>query len=177
MKSVLILTFTLFFSGTEIRSQSVQLKTHPVLSGKVTMLIPSEFSLMGSERLAIKYPIAGHRPAEVYTNENGSINIALNHTTNKAQSEDLPDVRKTMESQFSRAPFTFIKSELKDLYGSKTIILEFVSPAADAWIYNLMAIFIFESRLVMITFNCTEDQRKQWEPYGKKMINSITFKN
>jgi hypothetical protein len=131
---------------------------------------------MNAETLALKYPSAGHRPSEVYTNERGTINVALNHTQNKATEANLPDVKKAMETQFNRAPFTFIKSELKEMNGSQFVILEFISPAVDTKIYNLMAIASLEGRLVMTTFNCTEAERKEWEPVGKKIISSITLK-
>lgn len=140
------------------------------------MLIPSDFSLMSGETLAVKYPSAGHRPTEVYTNKTATINIALNHTANKATEKDLQEVKKAMESQFHRPPFTLIKSDLKEINGAPHIILEFESPARDARIYNLMAIGILDQRLVMTTFNCTEEQRSQWEDIGRKIITSIKLK-
>jgi hypothetical protein len=152
------------------------LTSHDALNGKVVIEIPSDFLIMSSESIVLKYPNAGHRPTEVYTNQKGTINIALNHTTNKANPSDLPKVKDAMEPQFKRAPFDFIKGELKEMNGSQFIILEFVSPAADTRIYNLMAIASLEGRLVMITFNCTEAERKEWEPIGNKIIGSIILK-
>jgi hypothetical protein len=173
---VLILIFALYFNGIEADCNLIDLKSRAVLSGKITMLIPTEFSSMSTEMLERKYPSKGHRPSEVYTDKNGTINIALSHTINKARPEDLPEVKKVMEAQFNRAPFTFIKSDLKDMNGSQFITLEFTSPAVDTKIYNMMAIGSLEGRLVMITFNCTETQRKEWESTGKKIINSIALK-
>lgn len=152
------------------------LKQKPVLSGKATMLIPSQFSLMSSEMLNLKYPSKGHQPSEVYTNNEGTINIALNHTQNKAGEENLAEVKKAMEGQFNRPPINFIKSEIREINGSKVIVMEFVSPAADTMIYNLMVITSLEGRLIMITFNCTESHRKEWEPIGKRIIESIKVK-
>jgi len=159
-----------------VSTQDQQLEQQIVLSGKLNILMPSDFSVMSSEKLALKYPSVGHRPSEVYTNEKSTINIALNHTTNKAKSEDLPNVRNVLESQFNRAPFTLIKSEMRDLNGMPSILLEFISPAVDTKIYNLMVITSLEGRLVMITFNCTEAERKQWTPIAKKIIGSITLR-
>lgn len=157
-------------------SQTVEYVEVSTLGKSLVLKVPSDFSLMDAETLALKYPSAGHRPSEVYTNEKSTINIALNHTQNKATEANLPDVKKAMETQFNRAPFTFIKSELKEMNGSQFVILEFISPAVDTKIYNLMAIASLEGRLVMITFNCTEAERKEWEATGKKIIGSITLK-
>jgi hypothetical protein len=74
-----------------------------VLSGNATMLLPDEFERMDAGILSSKYLQKGHQPTEVYTNEEGTINIALNYTQNKAEEKDLPAVKKTMESQFKSA--------------------------------------------------------------------------
>lgn len=147
-----------------------------VLLGKASMLIPREFVLMDANSIALKYPSAGHRPSEVYTNPKGTINIALNHTKNTGTEADLESVKKVMDAQFNRPPTEFIKSEIKKLSGKKFIILEFVSQAADTKIYNLMAITSLEGRLAMITFNCTNNYRKEWEPIGKRIIESIELR-
>lgn len=60
----------------------------------------------------------GHRPTEVYTNEKVPFNLASNHRSNKGKPENLVDVKKAVETQFNRAPFTFIKSELKGINGT-----------------------------------------------------------
>jgi hypothetical protein len=173
----LLVTIAIICLGTDVASQSISsLKEVYALNKGVMIFIPVNFSVMDAETLALKYPNAGHRPSEVYTNERGTINVALNHTQNKATEANLPDVKKAMETQFNRAPFTFIKSELKEMNGSQFVILEFISPAVDTKIYNLMAIASLEGRLVMITFNCTEAERKEWEATGKKIIGSITLK-
>ena len=80
---------------TAVKGQgNVPLSHKTVLSGKATMLLPEEFELMDAEMLAAKYPKTGHQPTEVYTNEDGTINIALNYTQNKAEEKDLAGVKK-----------------------------------------------------------------------------------
>ncbi len=63
-------------SGSKLEAKSV-------MNGKLSVLLPSGFTLMGLEMLKAKYPIEGHRPTEVYTNEEGTINTAFNHTQNQ----------------------------------------------------------------------------------------------
>jgi hypothetical protein len=144
-----------------------------VLQKKATMLVPQEFVLMDENAIAKKYPSVGHQPSEVYTNKGGTINIALNHTKNPAKESDLEGVKKVMDAQFNVPSIDFIRSEIKVMHGKKFIVMEFVSQAADTKIYNLMAITSLEGRLAMITFNCTDNYRKDWVPTGKKIIESI----
>ena len=159
-----------------VKQGNMPLNIKTVLSGKATMLIPEEFKLMDAEMLASKYPQTGHQPTEVYTNEEGTINIALNYTQNKAEEKDLPGVKKTMESQFNQPTIEFIQSSMQEIYGRKYIRLEFVTPAADSKIYNLLQITSLEGRLAMFTFNCTENYRRDWEATGKEIMQSIEMK-
>src|SRR5690606_25528230 len=122
------------------KQNDVSLSQKTVLSGKAVMLIPEGFELMSAEMLAAKYPQTGHRPKEVYTNKDGTINIALNHTQNKAEENDLPDVKKAMEAQFNQPAIEFIQSSMQEIGGREYIRLEFVSPAVDSKIYNLLQI-------------------------------------
>ena len=160
-----------------VRDQSkIRLSRKTVLSGKATMLIPEGFELMDVEMLASKYPQTGHQPTEVYTNEEGTINIALNYTQNKAEEKDLSGVKKTMESQFNQPTIEFNQSSMQEINGRKYIQLEFVTPAVDSRIYNFIQITSFEGRLAMFTFNCTGNYRKAWEATGKKIMQSIEMK-
>ena len=156
-----------------VQYPSDNLVARRVLAGKGSMLLPQDFVLMNAGDIEKKYPTAGHRPTEVYTNAGGTINVALNHTKNAAKESDLEGVKQVMDAQFNRPSVDFINSEISELNGRKFIILEFVSQAVDTKIYNLMAIGSLEGRLVMITFNCTDNFRKEWEPVAKKIISSI----
>lgn len=154
----------------------ISLNQKVVLSGKAMMLLPNMFELMDLNILASKYPITGHRPTEVYTNKEGTINIALNYTQNKAEEKDLPSLKKTMESQFNQPNIEFIQSSLLRINGRQYVQLEFITPASDTRIYNLLQITSLEGRLAMFTFNCTEYLRKDWETTGKEIMRSIEMK-
>ena len=164
---------TLSSAWISVSVQADVLKPRKVLSGKGSMLLPQDFVLMDARSIAKKYPTAGHRPTEVYTNPGGTINVALNHTRNVAKESDLEGVKQVMDAQFNRPSIDFIGSEIRDVNGKKFIILEFVSQAVDTKIYNLMAIGSLDGRLVMITFNCTDNFMKDWQPVAKKIIGSI----
>lgn len=147
-----------------------------VLSGKATMLIPEGFKLMNEEMLDSKYPKTGHQPTEVYTNSEGTINLALNYTQNQAQEKDLPEIKSTMEGQFKQPSIEFIQSRMQTIGGHEFVTLEFITPAVDSRIFNLLYITTIEGSLAMFSFNCIEDHRKEWEATGKKIMNSIEFK-
>jgi hypothetical protein len=153
-------------SGSKLEAKSV-------MNGKLSVLLPSGFTLMGLEMLKAKYPIEGHRPTEVYTNEEGTINIAFNHTQNKCSINELANYKQVFERQFNQPGIEFLKSELKQINGIDFIVMEFITPAVDSRIYNLMFTTSLENRLMMGTFNCTINHLEEWKPLAGEIINSI----
>jgi len=81
-----------------------------------------------------------------------------------------------MERQFKQPTIEFVQSSMPEINGRKYIQLEFVTPAADSKIYNLLQITSLERRLALFTFNCTENYRKDWEATVKEIMQSIEMK-
>ncbi len=54
--------------------------------------------------------------------------------------------------------------------------MKLVTKAVDTNIYNHMLFFSYHDKLVIITFNCTEELRNDWEQVGDFMIESLFFK-
>ena len=75
----------------------LQLEERHFLSNKLVLLMPREFELMGEEMLKLKYPTE-RRPTLVYTNKEGTVNVALNHTQDRVTLSQLPDLYKTVEA-------------------------------------------------------------------------------
>jgi hypothetical protein len=60
--------------------------TITILSNKIEVLIPESFDIMSEEMLKHKYPLET-RPTLVYTNEDGTVNVAFNLTYIHRQSQ------------------------------------------------------------------------------------------
>lgn len=150
------------------------LVTKKVLNNKLSILLPKDFVLMQNEMLELKYPIAERRPTEVYTDESGAINIALNLTQNQVTIEELPEMEKALRHQFTNTSnITFNFSEIRTINGHKYIVIDFYSQAVDTKIYNLMFVTSINNRILIGTFNCTIEHFVQWKPVGLKIINSL----
>lgn len=152
-------------SGSKLGAKSV-------MNGKLSVLLPSGFTLMDLEMLKTKYQIE-HRPTEVYTNEEGTINIAFNHTQDKCSFDELANYKEVFERQFNQSSIEFLKSELKQINGADFIVMEFITPAVDSRIYNLMFATSLENRLMIGAFNCTINHLEEWKPLSGEIINSI----
>lgn len=148
-------------------------KSETILNKHLKVFIPSGFVLMDEVSLKARYPIEGRRPSEVYTNAEGTINIAFNHTLTKGGIADLPQFKQVFERQFNQPGISFMTSELKPINGTDFIVLEFITPSPDGEVYNRMFITSLENRLLMGTFNCSVKLIQEWQSTANKIENSI----
>lgn len=149
-------------------------KTTALFNGKYNLFIPDGFTLMDEEAKALKYPM-GNRPAIVYTNESGSVNLALNHTQNAASQSDLPKFMEVLAGQFKGVPdIKWKRKEITKINGRDFIIMEFETPAVTGErMYNLMFITDLEGRLLMNSFNCKASEYADWESQAQQILNSL----
>lgn len=151
------------------------LASRTVLDGRVTLLVPAGFERMSQEMLTAKYP-RQQPPKLVLTNADGSVNIAFRHTPMPASSDKLPAihamVEQALEQQFPTAEWR--SSEISERDGMRFFKLDFMTPAIDTDIRNIMFGTPLDGRMLLISFNCTRELDARWAPYGHRIINSIT---
>tara|TARA_R110000782_G_scaffold5853_3_gene20226 strand:+ start:26799 stop:27467 length:669 start_codon:yes stop_codon:yes gene_type:complete len=144
------------------------------IEGTIELLLPNRFETMPRETIKLKYPSAA-RPSSVYTNKEGTVNIALNHTITPMDNQGVDAYKIQFEGQLIQMGAKLIKSESIVKNGKNQVILEFISRAMDGSIYNLFVISHMDNHLVMVTFNCLDKEREEWSETAKKIIDSIKF--
>lgn len=152
----------------------IKLVERQVLDNKVSILLPENFRPMTEVEKERKYPSA-NRPPLVYTNEEQNINIAFNHMANPAQAAIIPEYLKAFEQQYSQLEMlkATYQKEVKDINGNTCLVFEFLTPAADTDIYNLMVGLPLEDRLLAVSFNCTQRLMADWQSVAQEIVNSI----
>ena len=167
MKLILVLFILVF---TSLSQKDIKLVKVNVLKDKVSIFLPHDFGLMSEKVLKLKYP-SPNRPKIVYSNEKGSINFAFNHTTSNASFAQLPLYKdylvKTFEKTYPTAKW--LKKEMTEVNGVTFGVMEFISPAADTKIYNLMYFTSVSGKLLICSFNCMLKQMPKWRKHAKKM--------
>jgi hypothetical protein len=155
----------------------VELESKLLLDGKIELKIPEDFGVMEEAMMKIKYPMES-RPTLVYTNESGGINVALNHTQNKANQDMITAYKDNLVQTFKNVyPSAKWKdSGVKEINGRKVGYMELVTPAIDTEIYNLLFFTDLDGRLLLCTFNCTKKDMKEWIPVGEEIMNSLVVK-
>jgi hypothetical protein len=155
----------------------IKLELKSLLNDKVELKIPADFEIMPDEMIRTKYP-SSNRPALVYTNKSGGINVALNLTPHEANQDLISSYKDNFVLTFKDAyPSADWKdSGVKKINGRKVGFLELVTPAIDTEIYNLVFFTDLEGKLLLCTFNCTKKNSREWVPVAKEIMNSLKIK-
>lgn len=155
-------------------SHAAELVRKDVLEGKVSLLLPSAFTVMSEDMRRLKYP-SDSRPPIVYTNAEGSINVAINHTENKMPETSMPVAKVYLENVLkAQSPTaTWLKSEAVSRQARTVILYDFRAPAIDTIVRNIMFGASLDGTLLIITFNCTMAEEAEWAVIGQRIIDSI----
>ena len=129
---------------------------------------------MSEEMLVVKYP-SERRPALVLTNEEGSVNIAFNHTASALAPEQLEEAWKAMDQMFrgNYPGAEWFRSEITEIKGRPWFVLELRTPAADTDIRNLMLGTSLDGRLLIVAVNMTKGLEQEWLPLAQQIVESI----
>lgn len=145
-----------------------------ILNDKAEILLPSDFNIMSADMLSAKYP-SGNRPTLVYSNDDGTVNLAVNHTVNQMTVDQLEEAKGVFVGQFTQMypAAQWYQKDMAKINGRDFVVLELVTPAIDTQIYNLMFITSLEDRMLMFSFNCTQDLMWKWQSQGQQIMQSV----
>lgn len=141
--------------------------------GEFKLKIPTEFKIMKDEMIHIKYP-TGNPPSLVYTNERGTINIAISMNDVTMKNTEIEEYVKMMESTYKKYTKD-VKINFWERKGHKIGEMEFVTQASDTEIYNHLIAFSINNQLRLVNFNCTKEFINEWQEVIAFIINSIIF--
>ena len=155
----------------------IALKPKTVLNGKLSLLVPEDFSEMDDEMLRFKYP-SERRPTLAFTNKSASINVAINHTKDRMPQSEISVFHKQMDGMFRNLypSATWFESGVVDINGRQWLTLNVRTPAVDTEIRNIMAGTSVDGRLLLVSVNFTREQEDQWLGPATEIIQSLRVK-
>jgi len=156
-----------------IRDENIPFSEREIIEGRLYMTIPSDFGLMPPELARVKYP-SENRPDIIFSDEEGAISINFSLTGDKLQNEDIEDAKDYLQQVVLKMnPSSRILTS--EIIEDETRIgyFDFISPAIDGEIYNLMFIFSLDGQFILGTFNCMDMDKAQWLEIAVQMIHSI----
>ncbi|WP_139488164.1 hypothetical protein [Brevibacillus dissolubilis] len=158
----------------KIDDEFISFEEKSLLDGQLTIALPKKFAIMPEKLAELKYP-NGRRPSLIYSNEAGSINLSLNHTQSPLEDSDLADFQSYMAEilQTAQPGIEWLGKELPIVNGTPVGTLEFVVPALDVEVYNLLFFLQLDQRALLCTFNCTEYEMQDWQPIARGIMHSL----
>ena len=153
--------------------KTVEMELFSFSDGRFFLKLPKSFAPMDESLIAVKYP-SGNAPTHVFTNEQTTINVALNITENNMPDDEIALYIKYMEQELEGS-MEILSSGITEKAGRQIGQISFRSAAVDTDIYNHFLAFSDDGKLVLITFNCTVNLQDEWQPVGDFILQSLHF--
>lgn len=153
--------------------ETVEMELFSFADGRFFLKLPKSFAPMDESLIAVKYP-SGNAPTHVFTNEQTTINVALNITENNMPDDEIALYIKYMEQELEGS-MEILSSGITEKAGRQIGQISFRSAAVDTDIYNHFLAFSDDGKLVLITFNCTVSLQDEWQPVGDFILQSLHF--
>ena len=132
--------------------------------------IPTTFTELDDDIIADNY--YGNLPQVVYSNDDVTINVLINMTDdemNNEQIKDYFDEMLTILADNSR----IIYSDYYEVDNHNVGNIKYMSNSVDSKIYNNTIYFSYNNKLVLVSFNCTEQLQDEWQKVGDFIIESL----
>lgn len=173
----LLVTSSLLLSACDdsgSNNEATAEKATSILGGKATIVLPPDFVKMPETLLETKYPMKEKRPQEAWyvESEGAKVSIAFSQTQTKVPESEVSRLAGVLKLQMSM--FTPVVSDLK-VNGKKMSRLEMTTPAADAKIFNVMQISSMDEKMLISTFNVTEDLKDKYTEAGKASLSTLKY--
>lgn len=161
-----------------IEDEMIEFTEFGFYEGQIKMCIPATFDVMEQELMDIKYP-SSRRPEYIYTSESTSINVTLKIMEQQIQAEELEDFTETMMTILQKTQPTakMLDIGMNEVDGVQIGYFDFITPALDNKIYNLMFLFIVGEHVTMGSINCLKKEMNIWKPIAYGMMETISIEN
>ena len=144
-----------------------------IAEGKITAVMPENFTVMSDELRRIKYPV--NPPRYIYTTPDTTVNLNVNFG-GKLAVEDVVAFGKQMLASLKNT-FQSGKFGEAKIITSNTVVyfIDFISVAIDQPIYNAMFFFSLDGKQGIGSWNCLGKDRWYWAPIFEHAIKTMEF--
>lgn len=140
---------------------------------KYRVLVPADFKELSAEEIKKDYGTT-EAPELVYSDDNNTVNIAFSAPNGALANSQVKEYLDTMKTILSTG-MDVISTSTYEADGHTIGVIKLISELEGQKIYNQMAFFSYENKLTIITFNCKDGVRAEWEKVGDEIIKSINF--
>ncbi len=157
-----------------VKYETLGLEEKEIIDGRLTMLLPANFGEMDPDLKAVKYP-GPESPEWVYSNESGDVSITFTLENGEIKPEEVPEVRDVLAKELKRLyPSSAIED--KKTIGDKENSISLFSmdiPLIDGACYHLMFLREVREGLLIGSFDCSIDEKKQWQQIMLQILETL----
>lgn len=159
-----------------VHDEPLQFAEHEIIKKKFWIWLPENFTLMSRQLAKLKY-LNENRPEIIYMNEMGDVNLAFSHKKDKLQDGQEVQMRDLMEQIIFRLypSSQAIEKQMSQVGDKQVAWFDFITPALDADVYNLMFFSSIEKRLFVGSCNCIKQDQDVWKPLFLQMLACMRF--
>lgn len=145
---------------------------------QIQMSMPKTFELMEQDLMTLKYP-SSQRPDYIYTSESTSVNITMKMMQQQLKAEELEDFAHVMRNMLQRMQpaAKMMDFDTNEINGAQISYFDFITPALDSDIYNVMFLFMVGEQVAVGSFNCLKKEMSMWQPLAYGMMETIVIEN
>ena len=159
-----------------VAGKSMAFKEREIIKKRMWMWMPEDFGPLSKDLARMKYPNE-NRPDIIYTNQKTTVNVTFSHKEDKLREGQEEEIRDYMEQIVKRVHPTSEVIDKKTTAAEQIQLawFDFVTPAIDTDIYNLMFFASLRGRLLMGGFNCLASDRDEWKELFIQMLTTVRF--
>jgi len=154
-------------SGTEIETNYTHIDDQDFY-----IKVPLEFKQLEKETINQKYQ--GNVPNIVFSNKETTINVVISTTKDEMKNEQIPAFKDQMEKTLKNQG-EILEAKTYQIDNHNIGAIKVITNAKDTKIYNDMLFFSYHDKLVIISFNCTEELKEEYKPIGDFITSSLFF--
>lgn len=161
-----------------IEDEKIEFTEISLYEDKIRMRIPATFEVMEPELMDLKYP-SSRRPEYIYTSESTSINVTMKIMEQQIKEEELEEFTQTMMTMFHKLQPSadMLDIGMKEVDGIQMSYFDFITPAVDDKMYNVMFLFRVGENVTMGSVNCLKKEMRIWKPIAYGMMESVTIEH
>lgn len=147
-----------------------------IIKGKLWMWMPDGFGPLSKELAKLKYPNE-NRPDIIYTNKETTVNVTFSYKREKLKEGEEEKIRDYMKGIVGRVQTSSEMIEEGVVKAEKNCLawFDFMTPAIDTDIYNLMFFSSLRGRLLIGSCNCLDEDREEWKELFAQMLETVRY--